>query len=293
MRKFLTFLKALTGTLIFFISIALVISIDLEHKRITEKEIQENLDIELSQTVFEYGEGDANIQLIDLVLNADDFIEIECFPRVLGNTNLGEHKVTYKVKYQINKVINEKSIEKVISILDTIGPTIKIREDVTHVNKDSLKTLVMDVHDASNGIIEYKQSFNETDVSFWSYIIEDGQHIRVIAVDRQGNRSSVLVEVPESMRHLLTTNSEPAQTNDQPTQPQNQVESCYLSTTTVSFDGNTYTSREAAIEAGTAYVQKYQTQTNPPTGVAVTSVYKICNGQENQLEYYIWDFSWN
>lgn len=294
MRRFLSFMKAFVAVLIFFSSMALVISVDIQNKRQKEQQLLESIDVKLSQTQFEFGEGDATIKIIDLVLNQDDFEEIDCLPRVIGNRNPGIHKVMFKVKYRSGNVIREKSIEKEISVLDTLGPTIHVRENVTGANKEVLRTLVAEVNDPSDGIISYRETYDENARSFWTYIPQGTDKIKVIAVDRYGNKSEVLVQVPESMRHLLDSNYTPTEEPTTTSDPIVEADesSCYLSTTDVSYDGNTYKNRDDAIAAGTEYVQMYQTQTNPPTGVALTSVYKICSGKEDQLEYYIWDLSW-
>ena len=188
MKKKISRKKLKNGVLCTFLLVALVVLVI----KYQETVIYDNLDVRISDSVFEYGNS---INLKKFFKNTNDDYQYSIV-KDLNTSKMGKQRVEVKVEY--------KGIARVVplhlNVVDSTAPVINIKEESIEIDEDEEYSLSSNVDSVVDNDVklEYKEegSVAENDTNYYT-ILSNGfdyqtpgeYNISVVAVDEAGNKA--------------------------------------------------------------------------------------------------------
>ena len=232
------------------------------------------VDIKLTQNVFEYGEGFQTIPIYKYVENEDEFDYLDAEPIVIGNRDIGKHDIKFTVKAKGKK--QEYVVIKQVEIKDTQPAKIYTN---TNFDINNPKSAISTVTDPVDGLLKYKEKLNVDDRGVYS-VYKEGNSIVCRAIDLNGNISEKRIDIKTNTKtDEVIIKEEPEQTENQ-----TEEETCVLEK---GYDEMYYNFQDEAIAVAQRAFDEYEAEDGKyPRSFNVKVV--SCDG----YVYYIWDFVW-
>ncbi len=166
-------------------------------KKYQESVIYDNLDVDISSKIFEYGNS---INLKSFLNNNKDYKY--SIVKDLNTYKVGKQKVVVKVEYKgVAKVV---PIE--LNVVDTVAPVIEFKEDTITIDEGNSINLIDNISSVvdNDENIEYREESTIIDgLTNYYTVYSDGfdssvpseYSIRVVALDKVGNRAEKIFKV--------------------------------------------------------------------------------------------------